>query len=243
MSLDHIHIVLVRPLYGGNIGSICRAIKNMGLSSLRLVAPQSTVDFEEAKKLAVKADDILSHRKVFHDLPSAVADCVQVAGTTNRCGPYRSHSKTPREWAPHFLQDASQDPVALVFGPEDSGLSNEELALCTQLIRIPSSADYPSLNLAQAVMVCCYELFLASGDFQPVTKSTSPAPSDQRERMHRMWDEMLQEVGFYEDQKAKHMMMSMRRIFSSNDLTVEDVNLLMGICRQTMWRIKADSPQ
>jgi len=210
----------------------------MGLSSLRLVAPQPSVDWGEAKKMAVKAGDILEAREIFPDLPSAVADCVQVAGTSNREGPYRAHACTAREWAPQCLQSAKSAPVAVLFGTEDSGLSNEELALCTQLIRIPSSPDYPSLNLAQAVMVCCYELFIANDHFDLPPIVVEEVPSEQRERMHSMIDKLLREVGFYEDQKADHMMMSMRRILSTDRLSLADAKIIMGICRQTMWRIK-----
>lgn len=239
MSLRNVHAVLVRPLYGGNIGSVCRAMKNMGLSSLRLVAPQESVDWDEAAKMAVSAQDLLEGRREYSDLAAAVADCVQVAGTTNRAGLYRAHSYTPREWAPVFLDSAREHPVALVFGPEDNGLSNEELALCTQIIRIPSSPRYPSLNLAQAAMVCCYELFLATGHFQPAGEHHPEAPSVLRERMVAMWDDMLRDIGFYEEEKAEHMLMAMRRIFSRGKLSVADVNILMGIARQTQWKIKA----
>jgi len=238
MSLRNIHVVLVRPLYGGNIGSVCRAMKNMGLTQLRLVAPHEAVDWSEAVKMAVSAADVLDARETFANLPDAVAECVQVAGTTNRQGLYRAHSYTPREWAPVFLGSARAHPVALVFGPEDNGLSNEELALCSQIIRIPSSPNYSSLNLSQAVMVCCYELFLATGHFQPSGEHHPEAPSVMRERMVAMWDEMLRDIGFYEDEKAEHMLMAMRRIFSRGKLSVADVNILMGVARQTRWRIQ-----
>lgn len=242
MSLRNIHVVLVRPLYGGNIGSVCRAMKNMGLTHLRIVAPQPTVDWDEARKMAVSAGDVLDARMTFDDLPAAVADCAQVAGTSARPGLYRAHAYTPREWAPVFLDSARGHHIAAVFGCEDNGLSNEELALCTQIIRIPSSPLYSSLNLSQAVMVCCYELFLATGHFQPTGEHHPEAPSVMRERMVAMWDDMLREIGFYDDEKADHMLMAMRRIFSRGKLSVADVNILMGIARQTLWRIEHPKP-
>lgn len=213
-------------------------MKNMGLSSLRLVAPQESVDYHEAVKMAVSAGDILDARDEFATVAEAVAECAQVAGTTNRAGLYRAHSYTPREWAPVFLESARGHSVALVFGPEDNGLSNEELALCTQIIRIPSSPNYSSLNLAQAVMVCCYELFLATGHFQPAGEHHPEAPSVMRERMYTMWDDMLRDIGFYEDDMSDHMMMAVRRIFSRGKLSTADVNILMGICRQAKWKIE-----
>jgi len=238
MSLRNVHVVLARPMYGGNIGSVCRAMKNMGLSSLRLVAPRDTVDWNEANKMALSAHDVLQARTEFPDLVSAVADCAQVASTTARPGLYRAHSYTPREWAPVFLESAREHPVALVFGPEDNGLDNEELALSTQIIRIPSSPNYASLNLSQAVLVCAYELFLATGHFQPMGEHHPEAPTAVRERMYAMWDEMLKDVGFYDERKADHMMMAMRRIFSRGKLSVADVNILMGIARQTQWKVR-----
>jgi tRNA/rRNA methyltransferase len=238
MSLSNIEVILVRPLYGGNIGSVCRAMKNMGLSRLCLVDPQGSVDFGEAVKMAVSAVDLLDARRQTATLAEAVADCAQVAGTTARTGLYRAHAYTAREWAPVFLDSARANPVALVFGPEDNGLSNDELALCTQVIRIPSSPQYSSLNLSQAVLICCYELFVATGSFQPTGEHHPEAPSAMRERMCMMWDEMLRDIGFYDDAKSGHMMMAMRRIFSRGKLSVADVNILMGIARQTEWRIK-----
>ncbi|HMO50908.1 MAG TPA: RNA methyltransferase [Kiritimatiellia bacterium] len=238
MSLRNVQVVLVRSLYGGNIGSVCRAIKNMGLSNLRLVTPRETVDYEEAAKMALSAGDILEARQVFPDLASAVADCAQVAGTTARDGLYRAHAYTAREWAPVFLSSARAHPVAMVFGPEDHGLSNEELALCTQIIRIPSSPNYSSLNLSHAVMVCAYELFVATGHFQPTGEHHPEAPSVMRERMVAMWETTLREIGFFDDEKSEHMMMAMRRIFSRGKLSVADVNILMGVARQTQWRIR-----
>ncbi len=230
-------VVLVRPLYGGNMGSVCRAMKNMGLSNLRVVAPRETVDMDEAVKMALSARDILDRREEFPDLASAVAECAQVAGTTNRQGIYRAHAYTAREWAPVFLDSARQHPVAIVFGPEDNGLSNEELALCTQVVRIPSSPLYTSLNLAQAVIICAYELFLATGHFQPTGEHHPEAPLVMRERMLAMWETLLNDIGFFDDEKADHMMMAVRRIFSRGKLSVADVNILMGIARQTRWRI------
>jgi len=228
-------------MYGGNIGSVCRAMKNMGLSRLRLVNPQDSIDWEEAEMMAVSADDILAARTVYPTLAEAVAECGQVAGTTNRTGLYRAHSYTAREWAPVFLDSARSNEVAVVFGTEDNGLSNEELALCSQIVRIPSSPNYSSLNLSQAVLVCCYEIFLATGHFQPTGEHHPEAPSAMRERMYTMWDDTLKRIGFYDDEKAEHMMMAVRRIFSRGKLSVADVNIMMGIARQTQWRL--DHPE
>ena len=234
-ALRNVRIVLVRPIYGGNIGAVARAMKNMGIRDLALVNPRPDVDWNEARQRAYRALDILESQRRFASLAAAVADCGLVAGTTARPGLYREHARTPREWAPRLLEAALDMPVALVFGPEDSGLTNEEIAVCTQIIQIPSSEDYPSLNLSHAVMVCCYELFVASGTFFPREERSPEAPSHLRERMFAMWRSALLAIGFMDEQKADHMMMGLRRILSRGPLTVADVKILMGIARQAQW--------
>jgi tRNA/rRNA methyltransferase len=116
---------------------------------------------------------------------------------------------------------------------------NEELALCTQIIRIPSDEGYPSLNVAQAVMVCCYEIFVASGTYEGPKEKSGEAPSALRERMFAMWRETLLEIGFMEMDKADHMMYGLRRILSRGTLSVDDVRIMMGIARQSRWAASA----
>ncbi len=235
MSLENIRVVLVRPLYGGNVGSVCRAMMNMGLSRLALVAPRADLRSDETLRMALHAHTILDQALIAPTLAEAVADCTQVAGTSARQGLYRSHCQLPRDWAPGFLSAAASGPVALVFGPEDSGLQNEDLALCTQIIQIPSAPEYTSLNLAQAVMVCGYELYQASGQFEPLEEFSDPAPSAMRERMFSIWREVLLEIGFMKEDKAEHMMMGLRRILSRGAHTENDVHIMMGVARQAQW--------
>lgn len=234
MSLDNIRVVLVHPLYGGNVGSICRAMANMGLSDLALVQPQR-LNMDEARMMACHATEILESRSEFTTMAEAVADCGAVMGATARTGLYRQHAKTPREWAPKALEVAQTGRVALVFGPEDNGLSNEDLALCTQIIQIPTTVEFTSLNVAQAVMVCCYEIFVASDSYEAPLEKSEEAPSELRERMFEIWRETLLEIGFMKDDKAEHMMLGLRRILSRGTLTIDDVKILMGIARQSVW--------
>ena len=233
-ALANIRIVLCRPIYGGNIGSVCRAMANMGLSDLTLVAAKS-INWEDAQKMACSAQEILANRRETATLDEALADCVLVAGATARLGLYRQHATTPREGAPLILDAACSGKVALLFGPEDNGLDNTELALCTRLIQIPSTSEYRSLNIAQAVMVCAYELFTAADIFEPAGEKSPPADSRTKEHMFRMWEESLLKIGFMEPDKARHMMLGVRRIFSRGKLTEDDVRILMGIARQTLW--------
>ncbi|MEI8350798.1 MAG: RNA methyltransferase [bacterium] len=236
MNVDNVRIVLVGPLYGGNVGSVCRAMANMGLSDLVLVSPSPALNHAEARMMAVAAESIFDARREVAGLEEAVGDCGLVMGTTVRPGLYRQHVKTPREWASAILASAAVRKVALVFGRENSGLTNEELAICTNLIQIPSSQEYPSLNLSQAVMVCCYELFVASGTFEPTLEKSPECPTATREHMFKMWRDMLLDIGFMNDQQADHMMLGLRRIFSRTPLTTDDVNILMGIARQMEWK-------
>ena len=234
MNLENIRVVMVGPMYGGNVGSVCRAMANMGLSKLTLVAPR-TLDMDEARMMACHATGILDRRTECPTLPEAVADCGLVMGATVRAGLYRQHARGPREWAPKALEAARHGKVALVFGREDKGLSNEELAICTQIIQIPSHPGYPSLNVAQAVLICCYEVFLATATYEPPVEKSEEAPSHLRERMFRMWRETLLHIGFMADDKADHMMYGIRRILARGMLTVDDVRILMGIARQALW--------
>ena len=238
MAQDNIKIVLVGPLYGGNIGSACRAMSNMGVSELRLVAPDASVDWDEAKKMAVHADALLAARKTFNALADAVADCIAVVGTTARRGLYRQHAKAPREWAGEIAALCDRGPVAIVFGREDSGLSNEEILQCTHLVQIPSSSQYASLNIAQAVMVMCYEMFIAQGDFEPVKEKSELASGEVRSRMYDIWRKYLLETEFMSDDTADHMMAAFNRIFSRGVLTLDDANIMMGVVRQSRWALR-----
>ena len=234
MTLDNIRVVLVRPLYGGNVGAVCRAMANMGLSDLAIAVPQP-FDLDEARMMACHATDILDGRTEYPSLAAAVADCAAVMGTTARMGLYRQHAKTPREWAPLAAEAARTGRVALMFGPEDDGLNNEELALATQIIQIPTTKERSSLNLAQAVLLCAYEIFVASGVYESPREKSDAAPSELRERMFEMWRETLMHIGFMKEDKADHMMYGLRRILSRGSLTVDDVRIMMGIARQALW--------
>ena len=234
--LANIRVVLVRPIYGGNVGAVCRAMKNMGVTDLALVSPNPEMNFNDAQTYAMHAGDVLDDRKLFDTVAAAVADCGLVAGTTARSGLYRSHAKEPREWAPTLIDAASSGKIAIVFGAEDSGLSNEELAICTQVVRIPTSNLYPSINLAQAVMITCYEMFLADAKYALPQERHPEAPSVMRERMFDLWREMLRDIQFFKDSDMEeHLMMGIRRIFSRGKLSEADVNILMGIAKQAMW--------
>jgi len=237
MGLENIRVVLVEPLYGGNVGAVCRAMANAGIKALTLVNPKP-MDLDEARMMACHAGNVLDARRECATLAEAVADCTLVMGTSAREGLYRQHARSPREWAPVVLDAAAQGPVALVFGREDKGLSNEEMALCTRLIQIPSDPACPSLNLSQAVLICCYEIFLLAGVYEPPQEKSVPATSELRERMFAIWRELLLKIDFMEPDMADHMMLGIRRLMGRGAQTEDDVRILMGIARQTEWAVE-----
>ena len=234
-GLDNIRVVLVGTLYSGNVGSVCRAMANMGVHDLVLAGPRLCDDWSDAAKMAVHATDILEARRETATLAEAVADCAFVVGTTARGGLYRQHVKTPRELAPELLRRAADGKVALVFGREDKGLFNDEIGLCTHLIRIPVHPDYASLNLSQAVLLCCYELFGALGTYEPPVEKSQPAVAVHKLKLMEMWREMLLLIGFMKEDKADHMMQGVQRIFSRGVYSEDDVSIMMGVARQADW--------
>ena len=233
--LDNVRVVLVGTLYTGNVGSACRAMANMGIRRLRLAAPNLQNSWDEGEKMAVHATDVMNAREEFATFEEAVADCVAVVGTTAREGLYRQHSKAPRDCAAEILSLAAQGPVALVFGREDKGLLNEEVAQCTHLVRIPVDEGYTSLNLAQAVLVTCYELFTASGRYEPPHEKAPPAPQAQKEQLMKNWSRMLCDIGFMKPAQADHFMQGFHRVFSRGVFTRDDAALMLGVARQASW--------
>ena len=236
--LDNIRIVLVGTLYTGNVGSSCRAMANMGIRHLRLAAPNLQNSWDEGERLAVHATDIMNSREEFASLEEAVADCIAVVGTTAREGLYRQHVKSPRDLAPDIVSLASQGPVAVVFGREDKGLVNEEIAQCTHLLRIPVSEGYTSINLAQAVLISCYEIFAASGSYVPPHEKAPPAPQAQKAQLMKNWAEMLRGIGFMKSEQTDHFMQGFQRVFSRGVYTKDDAALLLGVARQALWSSK-----
>ena len=233
--LDNIKVVLVGTLYTGNIGSACRAMANMGFHKLVLAAPNLQNSWDEGERMAVHATDILNGRQEFATFEEAVADCVAVVGTTARGGLYRQHVRAPRDCAADILSLAATGPVALVFGREDNGLENDEIAQCTHLLRIPSSPAYSSINLAQATMICLYELYAASADFEISDEKSPPAEASARKRLFELWRVAMLAIGFMKEDKADHMMQGFQRIFSRGVRTADDANIMMGVARQAEW--------
>jgi tRNA/rRNA methyltransferase len=238
--LRNITIVLVRPQYAGNIGSVCRAMKNMGISRLILVSPGQDPLSAEARMMATSARDILQKAKIYSSLEEALQGFRWIAGTSARKGINRGPFISPREISPEILQHARSIPVAILFGPEDRGLTNRELDPCHALIRIPTHPGLSSLNLAQAVLLLSYELFLTSRaetseGFSSSSGMPKPAEFKRIEGMYNHLEELLLRIGFLDPNNPKRIMHTLRRIFGRANLGDRDVAILRGIFRQLEW--------
>ncbi|HZR82074.1 MAG TPA: RNA methyltransferase [Candidatus Binatia bacterium] len=244
--LARIRVVLVRPRRGGNVGSVARAMKNMGLADLVLVAPRTPVG-ASAERMAAHAGDVLQRRRVVRDLPAAVRDCHLVVGTVGRTTTGPAEPIAARSAGSAIAIAARRGRVALVFGPEDHGLSNAELDLCQMLVRIPTAEAYGSLNLAQAVLVCAYEIHLAArsravdprddgrGHGASGESDRRPATSGEREALVAHLADALDRIGFLSRQNPAHILRDVRSLLARASLTARDVRIWRGIARQMLW--------
>ncbi|MDD5284392.1 MAG: RNA methyltransferase [Desulfuromonadaceae bacterium] len=229
-----IAIVLVEPQSPGNIGMACRAMKNMGFTQLRLVNGCDRFH-PEALKFAVAARDLLESATLYPDLASALADCRLTVGTTRRHGKYRQEILPPQEVASRIKGQASADcRAAIVFGREDNGLTTEELSLCRWHATIPTSSEYGSLNLAQSVLLFCYELQKAGAT--PANEQIQDmAASSEMETLFEHLHGCMKKIGFLNEQNPDHIMRSLRRIFFRASLNSREVTVLRGMLTQIDW--------
>jgi tRNA/rRNA methyltransferase len=237
-------VVLVRPQIAANLGSVARAMRNFGLTDLLLVSPKADPADREARRLATHGESILDRARVLPEFGDAVAGCVLVAGTSARTGGlFRAQTVGwPEQVMPRVVQAAGQGPVALVFGTETSGLTNEEVSRCHHLIHIPADPEYPALNLAQAVAICLYELrrvWLRAAGHAPADES--PASFAEQERMFSHLREGLEAIHFVYGEKANALMHAVRHLIGRARPTPMEVKLLHGLARQMLW-IAGESP-
>lgn len=239
MPLANLDIVLFRPKYPENIGSVARAMLNMGAKNLVLVEPQG-FDLEKAAPLATfHARHILDAARSVPDLREALTGTALVLGTTARTGGWRKGLLKPAAAAEVVLPRLAEGGrVALVFGPEDRGLTNAETSLCDHLVMIPAHPDCTSLNLSQAVLILLYECFQRSLA-QPFEPKGPPGARDasfeERETLFASLQAALSDIGFLKDQNQDYWMLPVRRFFGRFRLRRNEFNLLMGVCRQVRW--------
>lgn len=239
--LEHLTIVLERPLNAGNVGSVARVMKNTGLSNLILVNPKPYLN-EEGFKMAMGSIELLKKAKVVSTLKEALEGFQMVIGTTRRRGRIRKSLLNPREVGEKVLPALQKNKVAIVFGCEKDGLSNDSLFLCHWISSIPASPKQPSFNLAQAVMVYAYEIFMNHWENKH-GKQVAPIVDQQaRESMFELMDNTLTRIGFYEHGSPKNLMRSLRQLFGKADLNKRDVRILKGIFSQMTRVIEKGNP-
>jgi tRNA/rRNA methyltransferase len=232
--LDRIAVVLVEPREPGNIGAAARAMANMGLSRLVLVRPPDHL-VPDAYRMALAAKPILEGAVVAADLGEALAGFGFVAGTTRRGGSGRRGRITPRALAAELPAVAEANEAALLFGREDSGLTNEELRFCQRLVTIPSSAGFGSLNLAQSVLVLAYEIFLASGAAEVQPAGRRRATTVELESLYGHMERVLLDIGYLHKENPARMMRVFRRLLGRAGADEREVRALRGIFRQVSW--------
>ncbi|NOQ14659.1 MAG: TrmJ/YjtD family RNA methyltransferase [Methyloprofundus sp.] len=232
--LSNIRIVLVETSHPGNIGAVARAMKNMCMSELYLVAPK-IFPSADATSRASGADDILASAVLCDTLQEAIADCQIVIGASARSRTISVPDESPRVCAERVLPESQDKKVAILFGRENSGLKNHELDLCQTLLSIPSNQNYSSLNIAAAVQVVCYELLVASGhSVSKAEKLEAPlATSAQMESFYEHLYQALEEIGFINPDKSTSIMRRLRRVYHRAGLDTKELDILRGILKKT----------
>lgn len=230
MDTFPLRIVLVEPSHPGNIGAAARAMKNMGLEQLVLVAPRQ-FPHSEASARASGADDVLARARVVATLGEAIAGCGFIAATTSRVREQYFRVADVREGAQRLLAESRRGPAAVLFGSERAGLTNEQLEGAHLLLRIPASERYPSLNLAMAVQIVAYELFRARGiEIDPAPAAGPLADPAEMEKLYEHLAQVLEEIDFRDrTQGGTHLMARLRRLLQRAVLDRNEVNILRGI--------------
>jgi tRNA/rRNA methyltransferase len=231
-----VEIILHRPRYPENIGAAARAIRNMGIGQLVVVNPENC-DLTRILKMATHAAaDVVEKMEVFEDLKRAVAPYQYVVGTTARLGGERQTVFSPFDLADRLIPISQKNKIAILFGPEDRGLTNEDIRLCHALVNIPT-AKFSSLNLAQAVMILCYEMFKASRESK---RAHIPklAERHELEGMYQQLQEILIRIDFIKPNNPDYWMNNLRRFFNRLPLRAKEVRIIRGICRQVDWYSK-----
>lgn len=240
MNADRIRIVLIETSHPGNIGAVARAMKNMGLSRLVMVAPEQFPD-EQATWRAVSASDVLESAVVVQTFEEAVGDCSFVVGASAKERRIPWAALDARRAAAEIGEAAEKGEVAIVFGREANGLNNEELTRCNLHLAIPTSDVYASLNLAMAVQIVCYELHMLSAkDSLPVEVDAhwDAAPAQQKnvERFYTHLEQTLTEIGFLNPRAPRQLMQRLRRLYSRVRLDEMELQILRGILTETQKR-------
>ena len=230
---SHIAVVLVETQIPENIGSVARAMNNMGFTRLLLVEPNNC-DLKRVVKMATGSSiDLIENMEVYEDLKEAIGPFQYVVGTTARLGVHRPALTNPRRLAVELVGISQNNHIAILFGPEDRGLSNDQLRFCHTIATIPTER-FSSLNLAHAVMIICYELFMTRREKQ-IESMPRLANKFELEGMYEHLKDVFMKIGFINPQNPEHWMLNIRRFLSRIPLRAREVRVVRGICRQIDW--------
>lgn len=227
-ALDRVRIVLSHTSHPGNIGAAARAMKTMGLTRLFLIRPKS-FPHPDAEAFAAGAVDVLRRATVCDSLDEALGATVLCVGSTARPRAFAQEIVDCRQACRRLIGESQAGEVALVFGPERTGLTTRELKKCSLIATVPTHPAYPSLNLAQAVQVFAYELRMASGTARLQAQLSHPATHEQIERFHAVLEKTLYDIQFLDPAHPRRMLQRLRRLFARAGLQKEEVNILLGI--------------
>ena len=235
----NISIVLYKPKYAGNVGSVARAAKNMGVHNIVVVGTRD-LDREAMEQRSTHlAADVLDQIVYTDSVEEALGNFNYIVGTTARLGKARGPFVSPRT-AAQTIDDLSQkNKIALLFGPEDTGLGNDQLRLCHSVVTIPTSREFTSLNLSQAAMILCYEIFVASSAAASAAEATPKlALASETEGMYGQIKDLLAEIGFLNPENPEYWMLDLRRFFARAGLLSREVKIVRGICRRLEWHAR-----
>jgi tRNA/rRNA methyltransferase len=236
MTPSALRVVLVRPHYAGNIGSVARLMANFGHRDLVLVDPVASVVDHDARRLATHGVSILDSTRIVANLPEALADCVATLATGGLADGVQRQSVvgTPRDKLPFLRDSIGSGPVALVFGPEPHGLTTAEVSLCHGMIHIPTGEEFPSLNLSQAVAICLYEWHLLTAQIEIAATSDLAKHAD-LDRMFAHLKEAFEAIHYVYGTKGDPLMHAFRHVLSRAKPTNQEVRMLHGLARQLLW--------
>ena len=235
-DLSNITVILNTPRYPENIGAAARCCKNTAVPSLRLVNPERP-DMEKISKMAThEAMDIIGSMEIYDDLGKAVQDLHFLVGTTARTGRNRRSTHFPREIAEKIAGFGPEIRTGLLFGSEKWGLNNDELSLCSSIVTIPTG-NFSSINLAQSVMILCYEIFTAKLDCRSIEKPRL-ANFEEKEGMYDHLYGTFEKIGLFAKQTPSYWMLNARRLFNQKAVSARDVKMVRGFLRQVNWALK-----
>lgn len=240
IMLGNLAVVLVRPKYPENIGAAARVAMNMGVSELIVVSDHEP-EREKMLKLAThKAAPLINNLAVHRELDTALAPFSRVIATTARQGRQRRTDNSPRHVAARIVGLLAENRIALVFGPEDQGLTNDELKYCQLTITIPT-ADFSSLNLAQAVAIICHEIFWAvTHQEKPAVFTPKLATTFELEGMYGHVEELLREIGMLKTNDTRYWMANIRHLLGRMELRAKEARIVRKFCKQFLWHEERD---